>query len=343
MAGQEPKRKAAAILILSKVKFPSSDDLYRAQVTATNGALPITVWLESLRTHHQWECDVTCFDEHKPLTAGYALPSEMILAALMSVLTNSSKRARGDNGVADSEHVEVDLKPAAASTDRLLLQLALQAFVGLRAEYTFEMLPRRREPLDALRSHVYAVQEAVDELKAQAHEFTEEVLSNAQVDWLSVATRTTTRTGAAVQWPLHARVPDHWVGFVDEECTTLTLKRSGLYHIQVSGPCSSFASELVLSVDDVRVAVAQAIKQDGATDDRKARTRLHLSHILSLDAHARFRIHVASGATCHHSKCAAAMCKKVKFGGVGGGRAELYVHVLGFTDTSGATATDCEC
>ncbi|ETV81087.1 hypothetical protein H257_05700 [Aphanomyces astaci] len=329
MAAKDMKDDSAVVLILSKVKFPSSTDLYRAQVTATKGSLPITVWIESLRSKQQWECDISCFDDHKPLTAGYALPSEMVFSALMSVLTSSSKRARGDHPPVNSEHFEVDLKPATGDNPdgRLSLQLALQAFVGLRAEYTFEMIRRQKQPLDALRSQLFAVQESVDELKAHTKNIATHLpIPSPQIEWLHVGTAASTPSGAVVQWPTHVRLPQDLACFVDEEATTLTVQRSGLYHIQVAGSCPSSAGRLELIVDDVKVAVADAIKQDNRS---KNKTRLHLFHATPLDANARLRIVVASAA-CDHSKCAGEACKKVKLGN----DAQLYVYALGYHDNA---------
>ncbi|CAK4621924.1 unnamed protein product [Aphanomyces euteiches] len=83
MAGSAaPGSESNVILSLSSVKFPAHTDSFRIRISAKRDDVPISIWMSSKQSNLQWETEVTCFDDHKPLTAGYSLPSPMVLSSL---------------------------------------------------------------------------------------------------------------------------------------------------------------------------------------------------------------------------------------------------------------------
>ncbi|KAF0710194.1 Aste57867_5645 [Aphanomyces stellatus] len=315
------------VLSLSQVKFASQPlDVYRVKITAAQGGdeLPFSLWIESKRSKMAWECEVTCFDDHKPLTAGYALPSSVVLSALKSALTSSSKRQ-----TEASEHFEVKLKSSARN--QLALILGIQAFVGLRAEYTFDMLPRAKEPMDALREQVCSVEETIEELKVETKKMTREADELIpKPETLSAVAPDTTRSGSAIRWTDQQQMPTDFGAF-NEDSSAVTVQRSGLYQIQVSGPCHTSNCLLAVAVNGETWTVISPIKQD---HERQGKYRLNMSHIVQLKAGSTVKLSITATSPCGHSKCTPDACRKAKMGK----DAELQVKLLGlFGEENGST------
>ncbi|KAF0710195.1 Aste57867_5646 [Aphanomyces stellatus] len=317
-------------MALSRATFASHEDLFRVEIYTTGGDLPIRIWMESRRSKSQWECTVKNFETHKPSNVAYSLPSSTVLSALMTVLTCTAKR-NDESCTEECERYDVDLKTK--PNRRLSLQLTLEAFVGLRAEYAFELQPRAADPMDVVNAKIRDLEEEVELLKAENKKLKKKKGANATVQRLHAASAHSTNNLAHVEWSSQERLLPSVIVF-NRDADVLTVKRSGLYHVEISGSSSGSNGMLVLYHNDNKMAVANAIKQD---DSARHKYLVHLSVTLEVLAQSTIEICFVAKSPCNHTACVVGACGKTKLNK----DAKLLVHVLGlFPDAAPAAAAD---
>ncbi|RHZ14595.1 hypothetical protein DYB37_008593 [Aphanomyces astaci] len=321
------------VLALSRTTFASHTDLFRAEIFTVGGELPIRIWMESRRSKGQWECTVTNFDDHRPAGAAYSLPPTTILTALMSVLTCTSKRSN-ETCSENCEHYDIDLHPLPQRG--LSLALSMEAFVGMRADYTFQLAPCAVEALDVVHAKVRDLEEEVAELRAENRRLRSAKRHKAArtpLDRLEVSSGHDTDAFDHIAWTVPTLSQPSLVS-INSDHDVLTIRREGLFHLHVSGSCTTSSGLLVLYHNDNKVAVAAAIKQD---DGASTKYQLQLSVMLQLAVDATVEVCYLSKTPCGHSQCPpAGSCARSKLNK----RATLVVHVINLLPPSDQAAPE---
>ncbi|ETV95708.1 hypothetical protein H310_11125 [Aphanomyces invadans] len=317
-----PSKPTDLVLALSRTTFATHTDLFRAEIYTVGGELPIRIWMESRRSKGQWECTVMNFDDHRPAGASYSLPPTTVLTALMSVLTCTSKR--NDETCSEScEHYDIDLQ--STPQRRLSLSLSMKAFVGLCAEYTFILTPIAMEALDIIHAKVRDLEDEVAELREENrrlrstnHRTTGKALP---LDKLEMSSSHDTDAFDHIAWTVPTHLPSSFMS-INSDHDVLTAHRDGLYHIQVSGSCTSSGGVVVLYHNDNKIAVASAIKQD---DGASTKYQIQLSVMVQLAVDATIEVCFLSKSPCGHTQCApSGTCARSKMNK----RAKLVVHAV---------------
>ncbi|CAK4621918.1 unnamed protein product [Aphanomyces euteiches] len=196
------------------------------------------------------------------------------------------------------------------------------AFVGFRAEYTFDMVPKTTGPIDALCSQVYAIRESVDEIKARTDEIKRsQEGSTAQA--LHLSTVQATKSYNDFEWA-KKKLPPPRFATLNGDSTEIKIKQSGLYNIQVAGQCNSSSGIVVLKINNLIVAQMGAVQQD---NEQSGKYQVHLSHTALLVSGSKLKVSAPAVNPCDHPKCAAGRCKKVKISE----KATLSLHSLGIS------------
>ncbi|CAK4202385.1 unnamed protein product [Aphanomyces euteiches] len=115
-------------LQLAHVVFPSQrDDIFRVEIKSTADNMPILIWLESKRSKKQWQLVVINMNDHSTTAGDIVLPCYFILSTLKRALTANS-------GATPADDCDVDVL---VEDGKMKLVLHLQAFAGLKAEYSY--------------------------------------------------------------------------------------------------------------------------------------------------------------------------------------------------------------
>ncbi|CAK4081340.1 unnamed protein product [Aphanomyces euteiches] len=305
------------VLSLSRTTYASHTDLFRVEIFTVGGELPIRIWMESRRSKNQWECTVKNFDEHKPAGTAYSLPPKLILTALMAVLTCTTKR--NDETCSEGcEHYNIDLKPI--SNRRLSLHLTLEAFEGrLQAEFMFILTPREVGQLDVLHAKIRDLEDEVNQLKEENSQLKKSG-STPKFQRLEVGSTHETESYDHIKWNNQARLLPTVVS-VNRDFDVLTFHREGLFHIQITGSCSTSSGMLLLYHNDSKVAMASVIKQD---EGASTKYLLVLSLVMRFAVNSTIEVCYVAKHPCGHSQCPNGKCTKSKLSK----NTKLFIHSL---------------
>ncbi|RHY96626.1 hypothetical protein DYB35_003535 [Aphanomyces astaci] len=138
MPKQEPTPSATnqTVVELSKVKFPSQTDSFRARLAKTDDDVPCSVWVENNNTKLQWSCNVKNTLNHAPTTAKYKLLSKVVIATLQVV----SEDEAGDDGFAKlSVEYEFELTPLDVATTDILAAKIRDLQENVKALYVIRL------------------------------------------------------------------------------------------------------------------------------------------------------------------------------------------------------------